>query len=319
MFRLASLLALALLLPSPAGAARAKKPKPAPPVAAPAAPAPAAAGQEPLAQMPLTELLERAGKHYRDLDYDKVLPLAEAVLARSEASIEQRLDAYLLQGSSLAIIGDAVEAEKPFRFLLRGRPDFDMAADTPPKILAIFRKVQVEEKAIVDQMRELERARILKDLKLMGDPPEKGQGGQPLPFEFRLRDPRGVVAQVELRYRRGGDQAFAALPLARSEGGAWAAAIPGEWTQSPEPYRLEYYLTTTDSEGRGLLDLASASSPHALPVEAGSVPTSTPLYKNGWFWGGVAAVVVALGAASVLIYTQGSELPKTDLGTLQPR
>jgi len=269
--------------------------------------------------MPIGELLDRAGKHFRDLDYDKVLPLAEAVLARSEVTIEQRLDAYLMQGSSLAIIGDAVEAEKPFRFLLRGRPDFDMTADTAPKILAVFRKVQVEEKAIVDQMRELERARILKDLKLSGEPPEKGLGGLPLKFEYHLRDPRGVVSQVQLRYRRAGEQAFAALPLVRAEGGGWAAAIPGEWTQSPDPYKLEYYLTTADAEGRGLLDLASSGSPLNLPVDAGSIPKSTPLYKNGWFWGGVAVVVVALGATGYVVYSQGRELPKTDLGTLQPR
>src|SRR5262249_24768338 len=79
--------------------------------------------------------LQEAKKLFDNLEYDRVVPIATAILARADVNIDQRLDAYLLQGSSLAIIGDAVEAEKPFRFLLRGRPEFDMTPETSPKIL----------------------------------------------------------------------------------------------------------------------------------------------------------------------------------------
>ena len=48
----------------------------------------------------------------------------------------------------------------------------DMPAETPPKILSVFRKVQVEERAIVNQMHELERARIVRELKIDPDVPD---------------------------------------------------------------------------------------------------------------------------------------------------
>ena len=201
------------------------------------------------------ELLARARALYDALEYDRVIPFAEALLARAEADIEQRLDAYLLQGSCLAIIGDPVEAEKPFRFLLRGRPGFDLPPETAPKILAVFRKVQVEERAIVEQLRELERARLVKELELSGGVPEEAVGGRPLPFEFRLRDPRGVVAAVQLQYRRRGEPSFSSLALRRDESGAWRGALPGEWTASSTGFALEYFLTLpaitpTDNEHR---------------------------------------------------------------------
>ena len=74
-------------------------------------------------------LLAEARSLYEQLEYDQVIPLAEGVLAHPGTAVEQRLDAYLLQGSSLAIVGNPIDAEKPFRFLLRGRPEFDMPPD----------------------------------------------------------------------------------------------------------------------------------------------------------------------------------------------
>ena len=298
---LATAVGLALFCGAAAQAARPPK-KP-----APAAAAPVALPTEDLSKSDTAALLERAGKHFRDQDYDKVLPLVEAALARPDVSVDQRLDAYLMQGSSLAIIGDAVEAEKPFRFLLRGRPDFDLSADTAPKILAIFRKVQVEEKAIASQMKELEHNRIVKELQLLGVPPAQAQGGLPITFTYQLRDPRGLVTQVQLLYRRAGEEAFAALPLKHDPRGDWSGAIPGEWTASPTPYSLEYFVTSADVAGERLIALASATSPLALPVDAGKVPEQKPLYKNGWLWGGVALVAVALGTATYFVVQKAGQ------------
>ncbi len=55
------------------------------------------------------------------MEYEKVLPVARQLLERMNVDIDTRLEIYWLQGSSLAIVGDPVEAEKPFRFLLQAR------------------------------------------------------------------------------------------------------------------------------------------------------------------------------------------------------
>src|SRR5688500_10600093 len=106
----------------------------------------------PSADSGVGRLLAEARSLFEQLEYDRVLPVARSVLARPEATLDQKLDAYVLEASCLAIVGDPVEAEQPFRLLLRARPDFDLAVETAPKILAVFRKVQGEERAIKEQM-----------------------------------------------------------------------------------------------------------------------------------------------------------------------
>ncbi|HEY3449335.1 MAG TPA: hypothetical protein VGK67_23475 [Myxococcales bacterium] len=258
----------------------------------------------------LAELVDRARALEGEKAWESLLPAAGEVFTHPEATVEHRLDATLMQACALAMVAEASEAEKPFRLLLRGRPGFEMPADTDPKILAVFRKVQADEKAILSQVREL----TLRELKLAGEPPVKGEGGSPLTFGYRLRDPRGMVAQMNLRYRREGEKDFASLSLVRNESGGWAGAIPGEWTQSEKPYQVEYYLTTADAEGQTLVDLAAATAPLKVPVEP-----QVPLYKSGWFWGAVGVVAVAVGAAAGILVSQASALPSSDLGTIQPR
>lgn len=255
------------------------------------------------------ELLREAKKLYEGLEYDQVVPLTEGVLNHPGASVDQRLDAYLLQGSSLAVIGDQIEAEKPFRFLLRGRPDFDMPSETPPKILQVFRKVQVEERAIVEQMAELERARVLKSLALVDEPLEEPTGGVPIEVVVKLTDPRGAVVRTELRYRRQGAPQFASLPLERAGGGDWRGQIPGEWSENEDGFVLEYYFHTAGADDRTLVELGSAQAPKTVAVLPGEVGDGVPFYQSVWFWGvtGAAATVVTVAAASsagALVYWQ---------------
>ena len=47
--------------------------------------------------------------------------------------------------------GAPVDAEGPFRLLLRLNPGFVLPAQTTPKIVAVFRKVEAEERAIFEQ------------------------------------------------------------------------------------------------------------------------------------------------------------------------
>jgi hypothetical protein len=245
----------------------------------------------------VTEAMARLEALYTSLEYDQVIPLADALLARDDLSAQQRLDAYRLQGSARAIVEDPVDAERPFRLLLRARPDYELPPETPPKILAVFRKVQSEEQALASQLRVVERGRLIANLTLTAGPLQDLKGGRPIPFAFRLRDTAGVVASVRVEYRRAGQPAFASLPLERADSGEWRGSVPGELTASEAPYTLEYLVETADAAGP-LLVLGSRAAPLTLPVAAGQVPRA--VFKpvpRAVFWPTI-GVTAALGVAT---------------------
>ncbi|MBI5511368.1 MAG: hypothetical protein HY903_21615 [Deltaproteobacteria bacterium] len=322
------------LRPQPAFAAAAAKSKkkkldPPPPPAKAVAPSPAQGpakadpgGSAPggsgarrsspkVAALSTAALLSQATQLYGALEYADVIPLVEAALAQDDVTIDQRLDAYLLHGSALAIVGDAIEAEKPFRFLLRGRPDYEMPAETPPKILAVFRKVQVEERTIVDQMRELARQRAIREIELKAEVPKKVTGGWPLVFEYHLKDPRGAVAAIDLHYRKSASEPFSSLALKVDANGAWTGALPGEWTANEHGFTMQYYVTTKDPQQTDLVRLGDQTLPFAIEVEAGSVADTRAFYTSWWFWSAAGLAVIASGAGGYFYYRNSTSLPET--------
>jgi hypothetical protein len=306
------LVVLALCLTS-SSALAGKKVAPAQPPAAPARapqPPPGPIGS-------VAEAVARLEQLYRTLEYDQVIPLADQLLARADLTPTQRLEVYRLQGSARAIVEDPVDAERPFRLLLRARPDYDLPADTPPKILAVFRKVQSEEKALSSQLRDVERARLIANLKLTGEPTPRPVGGRPIRFAYRVRDTAGVVSSVRVEYRRAGQPAFSSLALERTEEGEWRGIVPGELTVSETPYTLEYLVSTADAEGP-LLAAGSTAAPLTLAVQPGQVPTTAfkPISK-GAFWtvfGVTGALGAATGVTSVLFHRQQALYAQTSQG-----
>jgi hypothetical protein len=248
--------------------------------------------------MSTAELVTLTRQQYDNLEYDRVAKLAEEVLARTDLTIEQKLDAYALQGSALAIVADPIDAEKPFRLLLRARPEFNLPDSTPPKILAVFRKVQVEEKAILDEFAAIQRQRLAATLKLTGDAPGDARGGRALRFRYRLRDPQGAVESVRVQYRRKGEGEFTSLPLKRDDEGEWAGRIPGEWSANEGGFVLEYVVVAGDDKGT-LISLGSTSAPQTLDVAAGQVDKNAHPVPAWGFWtaaGATGAVGLTAGA-----------------------
>lgn len=240
------------------------------------------------------ELLERARSQYAQLEYDLVAPLAQAVVDAPDAPIETKLDAYVLLASSLAVIGDPILAESPFRLLLRARPDFDLPPETAPKILAVFRKVQVEERALAEELSSVERKRRIAQLELSGAPAAELPGGRPLTFLLRLRDPTGLVDAVMVPYRRHGEGEFSTLALRRGDDGSWHGTLPGEYTASEAGFSLEYYVETRDRQGP-LLRRGEPATPLAIAIAPGELEVRPPLPR--WAFYGAAGGAVLLGLA----------------------
>lgn len=276
-------------------------------------------------QLDSAELLQRARAQFEQLEYDAVLPLVTELLARGDAvPIDLRLDAYVLEGSCRAIVGDPIEAEKPFRALLRGRPDFELPADTPPKIMSVFRKVQAEERAIVDEMKKLTRARHARDLELVGAHPSKVQGGRPAVFSYLLKDPHGAARAVRVQYRRHGEPSFSSLALLRDDvTGRWQGRLPGEITANDAGAMLEFYVETADEDGP-LLTAGTALAPLTASLTPGQVDRSAPPPLQPWaVWTGVGASAALLAAGGAIgagmLVVQRDYTQQLELSTQEPQ
>jgi hypothetical protein len=260
-----------------------------------------------------SELVEQAKRLFDQLDYDRVLPVARSVLERSDATLEQKLDAYLLEASCLAIVGDPVDAEQPFRLLLRARPDFSLPKSTSPKIMAVFARVLGEERALHEHLVALERQRLVESIELEGGAPAGVTGGQPVPVEITIRDPLGGVETTSLFYRRAGEERYASIPLELCARGR-CAEIPSAWTASESGFLLEYFVVSYDRAGEPLATRGTAGEPLAVSVAPGDARTDPSFYETWWFWTIIGGAVVAGGVATTYALTRRPEIPATDLG-----
>jgi hypothetical protein len=259
-----------------------------------------------VAQVSGGDALAQARALYDRLEYELVLPLVEQALADPTVTGDDKLDAFRIQGSSLAVLGRTVDAENAFRLLLRARPGVDLDKNTPPKILTVFRKVQLEEDRLREELKEFELKKVVDSLELVGEPPTEARGGRPLVFQFGVRDPTSSVATVQLHYRRAGEGGFSSVALTRDVNGQWRGEIPGEWTANDDGFTLEYHLMTRDKDGQTLLTVDSPDAPAKIEVSRGSVASAGPAYTQPWFWvvGGTATLAVAAAVtAGVVVAT----------------
>jgi hypothetical protein len=162
----------------------------------------------------------------------------------------------------------------------------------------VFRKVQVEEKAILDEFAAIQRQRLADTLKLSGEPPTEARGGRALRFEYRLRDPQGAVDSVRVQYRRKGEGEFTSLPLKRGDDGQWSGRIPGEWSASETGFVLEYVVVAGDEKGT-LVSIGTPAGPQALDIAAGQVDKNARPVPAWGFW-------TAAGATGVVGLTAGA-------------
>ncbi|MBI2372690.1 MAG: hypothetical protein HYV07_01695 [Deltaproteobacteria bacterium] len=285
------------------------------------------AAGEPNTEPNAASLLAEARQLYDGLEYDGVAPIIDKVLLLPDLTKQQRADALELKANSLAIMGLSVDAEKPFRQLLELNPSFDLPPETSPRIMGVFRKVQVEEKANAARRREEERLRIVQGMQLTSAPPSEVEGGWPVFFDSRLADPTEAVKTMRLQYRRSGDTAYSALTAVRDtltsttgKASLWRATIPPDYTSTTDGFTLEYYVQTFAPDGTELISLGASSDPLTIEVLPGEIEESAPtLFRTGWFWVGAAVVLGAAATSTYLLVREASDLPETNLGVVALR
>lgn len=239
------------------------------------------------------EILALAESASDELRYEEVVPLAGAVLDAQDATLPQRLMAYQLLGSAHAVMGDALQAQRAFRFLLRANPDLELPEDTTPKVLTVFRFVQVEERQVAAQLRAVERERMIKEIELSGyEELREVKGGEPLAFDLGVKDPRGVIGGVEIAFKKRGQGAFSTLALSRGDAGRWTGALPAGFTASAEGFSLHYLIRTLDSGGTPLRVVGTEEAPLTVEVSPGSLPGGEAT-ETVWFWTAVGAATLA--------------------------
>ena len=243
-------------------------------------------------------LLDQAKTLFEDMEYDAVIPQAEKVIAHPNSTTNEKLDAYLLMGSSLVIVGNQVDAEIPFRSVLRISPNHSLPTSESPKILSVFNMVKQEEQAILDQTRAMELSMLLQQMSIIGNVEQNQTGGIPLEFSYRIRDPRGMVDHFQVNYRRQGEKNYSSLALSQDNSGDWLGAVTGEWTENDDGFVMEYQLVTTDSLGEKLLSMGTQGVPLNIEMAPGTVAGAVPLYEKVWFWVLTGVAVSTIAATS---------------------
>jgi hypothetical protein len=260
--------------------------------------------------------------------------MANAALERPEIKDPQRVQAYTQLGAAYAVVGDVTEAERPYRLLLRLRPDHDMGPETPPKIMAVFRKVQAEENQIRAAVRDAQRRNLVQSLEVRVEAPERHVGGRPLVVRAHVTDPQRGVESLVLEHRTSPGGPFSTAPFRVTPQGQ-EVTFTGAQTATDKPVRLEYVVVARDKEGEALVTVGTQAEPRAVEVAAGQVP-GEPFYAHRAFWvaalgGGaalgagllvVAAVAVvgtAVGSAILYLFLRGDGVPPTSAGKHQVR
>ncbi|MEO1171957.1 MAG: hypothetical protein AAFX94_07870 [Myxococcota bacterium] len=254
------------------------------------------------------EWLRAAQAAEAGLDYDKVLVFARRARNSPGASDWLRVQALLLEGTALVIIGREIDAELAFSAALDLELELDLPKSAPPKAVAVFRMVQVEAERAAKKARAQERAALLNSIALAGGP-TKLLGGQPATFDYSVSDPRDAVHGVRVFFRRRGDPAFSSLALEKDDRNRWRAQIPGEWTSNEDGFLLEYFTQTVDSKGNALVAQGSETGPLSIPVPAGVVEQPVPVLKSTWFWVAVGGAALAATAAGLIVRSENRQLP----------
>lgn len=266
------------------------------------------------------QLLGQAEKLYEALEYEASLKLLIAVQQTPSSTPMQKARSFLYMGVCFTALGNAENAVASFMELLKIKAGFRLPPGVSPSIQAMFKEA-------------------LKRMKLPETAPPEGPGGgeggggeggggeaaakdsgvsveatvsgspkagQPVEVTIELTDPKGLVRELQLRWRLVGGADYSTIKVPHKAGekrikGRIPGAVLGQ-----SAGRLQYLV---EALGQGGLVLGHAGT-ESSPLESELTASRKPGTRWGWYLlgiGGGAAIVGGIVAAVLL--TRGSGAP----------
>jgi len=224
---------------------------------------------------------------YNDLDYPKAIQFLEQ--ARTESlTREEKLVTYQTLAMAHVALGENDLGRADFQRLLRLDPSFNLDRRIAPKVRAVFE----EAKAAV----ATDAAGVKSGLSALTPElsPPRPRAGQPLTVRVLLAG--GLAHSMALYHRVAGQRQFSRVLVPATEGGHFAATIPGGNVQPPG---VEYHVELLDDAGAAVAQAGSLGQPASIDIAA----PRKPVYRKGWFWGVMGGVVAAAAVATTLAFT----------------
>lgn len=251
------------------------------------------------------DALDEAQSRFKELEYEAALKAARVAAGEKGATHEQQVKAHALAGEALAVLDRKDEAVAEFEAVFALAPDFELPAETSPRILLVFRPArarwQVEQEQKLAMTLGAGFASLKVDLRL----PTQGKGGSALPVGVELRDPEGLVDAIVLSYRREGQHAYSTLTAAVRGASAQRREveleIPGAVTASREDYLMELHVDVRHRSGVSLRRFGDAEHPLSVRVRGGQPWTPKRVVAQWWLWTGIAAVAAVAIAVPIVV------------------
>jgi tetratricopeptide (TPR) repeat protein len=197
---------------------------------------------------------------------------------------------YRLRGQAAVMAGREADAVEAFKRTLALEPADD-GTGLRPESLPAFQKAVAFWKG-------------QPPLKLEHLPPGKVPPGKPVLMAMRVAaDPLAMVARVELRYRRAGDQRWS---VTTPDGEDHVARLPAfPLPIAGKDYRVEYVIVAKDRYGAILDNLGTSSAPLAFVVSESAIVRPLRWYKRWWVWAIAGTVAAGIATAVTLSQTTG--------------
>ncbi len=263
-------------------------------------------------QASVSELMESAKDLYLGMYFEEALSFTAAVTSHQDATTKDIIEATMLEGSVLVVMGNTLAAEKSFMKILKLRVDYQPPPNTSLKILQVFRKAQFDFQQEEKEQAAKALAEKTRDMAIFDESPPQGFGGRDYHFKLKLKDDKQWVKAIQVSYRKTTNQPFSSLVLSDLGQGAWGGALPAGWTENPTGFSLEYYMTSSDSQGKPLINLYDSDKPRSIPFSAGSMASQRSILDRPWFWG-VSAAVVITGVSTFILLNQQNKCTGTCL------
>lgn len=248
---------------------------------------------------PATQLVARAQMEWDDQEYEKVIAVADELLAGADASPRQRVEALRLKGSALVVLDRPADAADVFDRLFVIDPDYELPPKSSPRILQVFAPARAKWQVAEEQRLAIELGPAWRALVMRVHLPEHPRGGRPIEIAVELTDPNAIADRILLSRRHRGAGYYTTTEQ-RAHAGRLAFTISADDTASDSPYTLELHVQAKHRSGVALRREGAPDQPLALDVAAGRVPRPSPITHRWWFWTGI----VAIGVGGALLIDQ---------------